>query len=193
MAQHDLLFLTGHFAQTLSQELGMDPAKGPTADMARFFPVFLKIRSVMQEVLEVAEFEYLRYSVETSDLGPVKFFNQSLRINPTAQFVELHHPQRLLQRMAGLYCFYRFQDQTFELKLEVQQALVVDLLQSDLRELSMTIDAVALAELAHGHSLGKTRTPAQWRALIQNLLSEGLLISSEARPEFSNVRADTRQ
>ena len=178
------------FAMTLKQEIGLDPFKSPRQDVARFFPVFLKLRKIPQNLLEVAEYEFLKFAVQTQDQGILHFQNMSLRLNPSVQFVELHFDQPRLSRTAGLYCFYKNHSEVQELKLTVQQALVVDLLQSDLADLNLELTIENLTELAVDHEFGKSYSRAEWGNMIQGLITCGLLMKptpSKVHPEFADA------
>jgi hypothetical protein len=163
-------YLQDQFGKTLTEQLMLPP----TADTSRWFPVFLKFQTVRQEILEVAEFEYLRHSVKTVDMGEVRTDSGQLTLNPSLQFVELHHEQPKLHRTRGLYCFFKSQERFLEFKLGIAQALLVDLLQED-RKYSPD----QLVRMALTHKLGGSRSSEAWKKVIEEMLQLGILITKE--------------
>jgi hypothetical protein len=163
-------YLQEQFGKTVAEQLMLPPS----ADTSRWFPVFLKFQGVRPEVLEVAEFEYLRHSVKTIDMGGVHTDTGQLTLNPSLQFVELHHEQPKLNRSPGLYCFFKNQESFLEFKLGIAQALIVDLLQE---ERKYRFDQ--LVQMAMTHQLGATKTSQAWEKIIDEMLHLGILITRE--------------
>jgi hypothetical protein len=145
-------------------------------DQSRWFPVFLKLQGTRQQILEVAEFEYLKHTVKNLDLGEPTSEDGIIKLNPTVQFVELHHDQPKLGRLSGLYCFFKKTSDFFEFQLGIQQALILDFLQQE-RKYNLR----QLIEMAKQHQLGARHTEQQWREIIEEMISIGLLLTpSEA-------------
>lgn len=187
LAECHLLHWIDQFSRTLQQELALDIHTSSVLDVTRFFPVFLKIRGAEQMILEVAEFEFLKKAVEISEPANFRFQNSEFLLNPSIQFVELHHAQPKLGRNSGLYCFFKKGGELRELRLEMKQALIIDLLQGDFRELSAQFSKRYIAELAHDHSLGRALAVPEWERLIDELVVLGVLRASEAHPKFADA------
>ena len=162
-----LEYLREQFGQSLQDEMLL----AASCDTSRWFPAFLKVQGIRQEILEVAEFEYLNHAVRTSDLGAVRGDQGQILLNPTLQFVELHFEQPRLGRGKGLYCFFKKQGRVFEEKLGISQALIIDLLQGE-RKYNVT----QIIDSAVDHKLGRSLSREQWQRNVSDLLNSGLLI-----------------
>jgi len=166
-------------------------------DCSRWFPVFLKFQGVRPEVLEVAEFEYLRHLVRGWENGALILDEGQLRINPSVQFVELHHFQPKLHRESGLYCFFQVEDDLCEYRLNLKQALIIDLLQD---ERKYSLEQLALQAI--GHRMGASQNLQAWKDTILEMLDLGILVSRaritlqpqemSSRQDKTNIRNDSQ-
>ncbi len=173
-------YLQEQYKKTLQQQLMLSE----TADTSRWFPVFLKFQGIRPEILEVAEFEYLRHLVSGFDSDVVELKEGLLCLNSSAQFVELHHCQPKLNRDSGLYCFFKKQNELIEFKLNICQALVIDLLQEDRR---FSLEQLSLQ--ATTHKMGKLQSLAKWKETIFQMVQVGLLVSQAQYSWSTNQRA----
>lgn len=137
---------------------------------ARWFPVYLKMRGFPQSKLEVAEFEYLQHLVKVGDFGEVKRDTGVIRMNPSLQFVQLSVHQPKLRRPEGLYCFFKKGPSLFEVRISVEQALILDILHQDVR-----VSKSLLAQMAKDHVLGGKMTQEGWEQLVSDMISLGIL------------------
>lgn len=141
-------------------------------DQSRWFPVFLKLQGVMQKILEVAEFEYIQHSVRSSEMGEPLLEPGLVKINPSVQFVELHHDQPKLGRLVGLYCFFKKSGAFYELQLALPQALILDLLQEG-RKFTLQ----QLGAMAGEYKIGPQKSQNEWQEIIAHMIQIGLLVS----------------
>ncbi len=191
LKDHQRAFLSEQFGRTVCEELAI-PAH---QDSSLWFPVFLKVQGVNQEILEVAEFEYLRHCVmlDEEDIPSKQRSEQNdpneqnekqpIGVNPSVQFIELHFDQPRLGRRSGLYCFLKTEGRFFEFQLGLEQALAIDLLHEE-----RLFSIPQLAEMAHSHSLGQRLDVDGWKNLLSKMLAMGLLhykATSSARPVFA--------
>ena len=95
-------------------------------DFADFFPMFLRHRGASQDLVEFSYWEFISRWVSRADLGPI--VATQLRVNPTAQFIELSEASGLLDRTPGIYAVWRDRrGQPRELQLSLLQARALDL------------------------------------------------------------------
>jgi hypothetical protein len=160
-----------HITEEFFTELKDQVSSVLMSNDSRWFPVFLKMRGLSDEILEVAEFEYLRYLVRTQDFGKLKNENGTIKLNPSIQFIHLKRAQPKIQRQVGLYCFFKTNASFYELQLALDQALILDLMQEE-RKYSFD----QLMEMALLNSHGVQRSKEQWRATIAELIHLGVLI-----------------
>lgn len=141
-------------------------------DQSRWFPVFLKLQGVMQKILEVAEFEYIKHSVRSSEMGEPLLEPGLVKMNPSVQFVELHHDQPKLGRLVGLYCFFKKTGAFYEMQLALHQALILDLLQEG-RKYSIQ----QLSEMASEYKVGPKKSQQEWQEIIAHMIHIGILVT----------------
>lgn len=154
---------------------------------AHWFPAFLKLQAVPSQILELAEFEYLRDLVERQDFGRARLDPGQVGLVAGAQFVFLSVAQPLLGKAPGLYCLFRSAvapvafhsvDQTWakenpknsavELLLRPQDAVLIDLLHEPRKfNRQQLVDQAELEGVAPRESLIEAR---------DHLLSSGLLV-----------------
>ncbi len=161
-------YLQEQFRKTLHEQILVST----DSDIPRWFPVFLKFQGIRPEILEVAEFEYLRHLVIQQEAAALRMDHGQLGLNSTLQFVELHHAQPKLNRERGLYCFFKKQEQLIEYKLSIQQALVVDLLHD---ERKYSLEQLALH--AATHEMGRIQSLQKWKETVFEMLQLGILVS----------------
>ena len=161
-----IAYLREQFGKTLKDDLMITL----TVDTSRWFPVFLKFQGVRSDVLEVAEFEYLRHTVKTVNMGKTKADPEEIKINPSIQFIELHHDQPKLSRTTGLYCFFKMGEAFCEFKLGISEALILDLLH---QERKYNFAQLALAAIEHKQ--GMARPLGEWENTISDMLRIGIL------------------
>lgn len=141
-------------------------------DKSRWFPVFLKLQGVVQKILEVAEFEYIKHLVRTGEMFHPQIEPGLVKMNTSVQFVELHHDQPKLGRLVGLYCFFKKAGAFYEIQLSLHQAVIFDLLQEE-RKYSVS-QLVHMAEL---NTIVPKLSKNEWEKTIQNMIQMGLLIT----------------
>jgi hypothetical protein len=140
-------------------------------DQSRWFPVFLKLQGTRQQILEVAEFEYLKHTVRSLDFCDPIDEAGIIKLNPSVQFVELHYDQPKLGRLSGLYCFFKKTGGFFEFQLGIRQALVLDILQQERKyTVPQLIDMARLHKMGAGHSI------EEWKDIVEDMISIGLLV-----------------
>lgn len=167
LGEHKLNYLTDEFFVELKDQV----SSVLVANDSRWFPAFLKIRGMSDEILEVAEFEYLRYLVRTQDFGRPCSEAGLIKLNSSIQFIHLKRHQPKIQRQDGLYCFYKNGTSFVELRLGLDQALVLDLLQEGRKfSFSQLLDQASLND--HGIQRSKT----EWETTILELIRLGVLI-----------------
>lgn len=159
-------YLKEQFGKTLKEELLLAAAY----DQSRWFPVFLKFQGVRPEILEVAEFEYLRHSAKDSHQGLTKSEIGEVKLNSSLQFAELHFDQPRLGRTRGLYCFFKNSKGFFEFQMGILQALIVDLLHEE-RKYSLD----QLADVASQHKMGSSQGKEEWVQIIHEMVQLGIL------------------
>ena len=142
-------------------------------DQSRWFPVFLKMQGVVQKILEVAEFEYIRHLVRQSECHKLVIEEGLIKMNPTIQFVELHYDQPKLGRKTGLYCFYKKDSGFFEFQIGLYQAIIFDLLQEE-RKYSIQ----QLVEMAAMVKHFPVKSTDEWMMEVQQMIQMGLLITA---------------
>jgi hypothetical protein len=162
-----IAYLQSQFHKALVEDLMI----ANSSDQSRWFPVFLKFQGIRKEILEVAEFEYLQNLVKVQDHGKKKTDEGQVHLNPSAQFVELHHDQPKLGRKSGLYCFFKKNDHFYEFKMEIPHALVVDLIHEG-RKYSKN----QLSEMSKHHVMGSHRSVEDWLETIEEMICVGILI-----------------
>ena len=167
LAEKRISYLEDQFKKTLKNDLLLNI----TSDLSRYFPVFLKMNGVRSDILEVAEFEYLKHAVKSVDMGQLIRQMGTVALNPSIQFVELHHEQPKLNRKAGLYCFYKIQQRFFEIRLGLAEALLIDLLQDGK---SYSINQLAAA--ATLQSMGSKFPLEYWTDTITEVIRIGILV-----------------
>jgi len=160
--------LKEHFRETAKKDLLVMTDQ----DQSRWFPVFLKLQGVVQSILEVAEFEYIKHSVRASDVGETRTDSGVVRMNPSVQFVELHHDQPKLGRLVGLYCFFKKGGAFYELQLGLSQALILDLLQE-----GRVFSEKQIVELAMQCKMGPQKSKEEWTDIISQMINMGILIA----------------
>ena len=167
LCEKKIIYLQEQFFKTLREQLLVNTE----GDVSRWFPVFLKFQGVRPEILEVAEFEYLRHFALELEDTKLKLDPGQVGLNPSAQFVELHYHQIKLNRSSGLYCFFKKNNSLEEFKLNLSQALVIDLIHE---ERKFSLDQLALQ--AATHKMGGSLNLQSWKNIICEMLAMGLLL-----------------
>lgn len=138
----------------------------------RWFPVFLKMQNCPQRLLELAEFEYLRAQVYSSDMGRPRTEPGLVALNPSAQFMEVHEALPELGREPGLYCLVKDGARFFEMELSLPQALLLDLLREDRKFTPEQL--VAQAEI---HPVKLPLGREDWIRTLETLIERGVVLS----------------
>lgn len=142
----------------------------------RWFPVFLKMQNAPRRLLELAEFEYLRSLVYSSDFGRPVLDAGLLGLNPSAQFLEVHQPLPEINRGPGLYCLVKDGSRFFEMELSLAQALLLDLLRED-RKYSLD----QLLDQAELHEVKLRLSREDWQRTLGTLLERGVIVRGAER------------
>lgn len=167
LGENKLNHLTDEFFTELKDQV----SSVLVANDSRWFPAFLKIRGMADEILEVAEFEYLRYLVRTQDFGMPVIEAGLIKLNSSIQFIQLKRNQPKIQRQDGLYCFFKKSSSFVELKLGLDQALILDILQE---ERKFNFSQLKNQAVLNDH--GIRRTEKEWENTILELIRLGVLI-----------------
>lgn len=140
----------------------------------RWFPVFLKMQNCPRRLLALAEFEYLRAQVYTSELGRPKLEIGIVSLNPSAQFIEVQDQLPEIGRGPGLYCLVKSNSRFFEMELSLPQALLLDLLKEDRK-----FTEEQLFEMANLHDVKLGLSKSHWIETLESLIDRGVVLIGE--------------
>ena len=144
-----------------------------SADTAwmHWFPAYLKIQNVKANLLELAEFEYLKHVSCVLSMGEPKLDPQQVQLNPSAQFVFLSTFHPSINKKAGLYCLFNHNGEPKELLLSPTHAHVIDTLHEPRKfSVQQLIEASAIDRQDENHD---------FESAIDELIDIGLLVVSQ--------------
>lgn len=100
-------------------------------DRLHFLPMLLKEQGRPAELVETADYEYLRHWIAGQEVP--KTLAEDFEINPTAQFVRLESAGKHLGKRPGLYLLFQSSKGPKEHFLELSEARLLERLRSDVR------------------------------------------------------------
>jgi hypothetical protein len=130
------------------------------ADRPHFLPMLLREQGRPPEIVETADYEYLRFWAASQEEPEV--VGEEWVINPTAQVIRLDSACSVLEKEPGLYLIYRSSAGVRDYRLDFQEAKILDRLKSDVRfqlaELSDTergvLENLSQQEIVFGKTQG---------------------------------------
>ncbi|MEZ0391001.1 MAG: hypothetical protein ACAH59_02220 [Pseudobdellovibrionaceae bacterium] len=95
-----------------------------------FFPMLLKSHKCPQKILEVGDYEYLQFFLQSQTFSAVSS-GPHLQLNTSLQFFPLRSASEILGKEPGLYLLWKSAGQVQERKATFEEAQLLDRLRED--------------------------------------------------------------